>query len=184
MPLQVINRGIRQMMIGRWDEENVWIDQHLIRGARNMSVELQVETDELRGDDVVLDRYTKIISALVNVEMATLDLTAYSMFTGGSLDSDDYYEDLVIGEDDDPPYLGLAARIVNSGSAGDTQILVPKSRIAGNLSLLAQVGTYMLPGGQFQAVSEGEVNGIARIRNYRQKTALEMPLRNTVGGFA
>src|SRR5688572_29750209 len=106
--LQTIHRGLRQMKIASWVAANSYGTEYLIRGARSMSVEIVVETDELRGDDVVLDRYTKIVSANVQVEMATVDLSAYDMMTGATLVSNADYEDLMIAEQDEVPYIAVA----------------------------------------------------------------------------
>lgn len=181
--LQTIHRGLRQMRIANWVAENSYGTSYLIRGARSMGVELVVESDELRGDDVVLDRYTKIVSATVNVEQATVDLTAYDMMTGSTLVSNADYEDVKISESEEVPYIAVAGRIVGSGGVGDLHIFLPKTKMSGNLALNAQLDTFILPGAQFQAVSEGTINGIYRLRNYRTPTALEIPLRTTVGGL-
>jgi hypothetical protein len=148
-----------------------------------MAVEIVVETDELRGDDVVLDRYTKIISATVNLEMATVDLAAYDMLTGATLTSTADYEDLMIGEADEVPYVALAGRIVGSGGVGDLHIFIAKAKLAGNVALQAQQDTFILPAAQFQGVHEGTVNGIYRLRNFASATLLDIPLRTTVGGL-
>jgi hypothetical protein len=148
-----------------------------------MAVEIVVETDELRGDDVVLDRYTKIVSANVNVEMATVDLAAYDTLTGATLTSTADYEDLMISESDEVPYVALAGRIVGSGGIGDLHIFIAKAKLAGNVALQAQQDTFILPGAQFQGVHEGSVNGIYRLRNFATPTLLDIPLRTTVGGL-
>lgn len=181
--LKTVHRGLRQMLIAGWTAENSYGASYLIRGARNMSVTLVVETDELRGDDVVIDRYSKIVAADVNVEQATVDLTAYDMLTGGTLVSNADYEDFMIDEDDETPYIAIAGRIVGSGGVGDLHIFLPKCKMSGNLALNAQLDTFILPGAQFQAVHEGPINGIYRLRNFRTPTALAIPLRTAVGGL-
>jgi len=183
MGRQTIHRGLRQLKIAAWNAANSYGTAYLIRGARSMAVEIVVETDELRGDDVVLDRYTKIVSANVNVEQATVDLAAYDMMTGSSLVSNGDYEDVVISESEEVPYLALAGRVVGSGGVGDLHIFIPKAKLAGNIALQAQQDTFILPAATFQGVSEGAVNGIYRLRNFASATALEIPLRTTVGGL-
>lgn len=181
--LQTIHRGLRQLKFASWTAANSYGTAYLVRGARSMSVDIVVETDELRGDDVVLDRYTKIVSADVNVEMATVDLSAYDLLTGATLVSNADYEDLMIGESDEVPYVAMAGRIVGSGGIGDLHIFIPKAKLSGNIALNAQQDTFILPGAQFQGVHEGAANGIYRLRNFRTPTALEIPLRTTVGGL-
>ena len=182
--LQTVHRGIRQMKLATWNSENSFGTAHLIRGARNMSADLVVETDQLKGDDVVIDRFTKIVAAMLNIEMATLDLFAADMLMGGTLVSNADYEDWVFAEEDEVPYVTIAGRIVGSSGSGDLHMIFPKCKIAGNLTLNAQVDTFMLPGAQFEAVSEGPINGIYRLRNYKARTALEIPLRTSTGGFS
>lgn len=181
--LQTIHRGVRQMKISAWNAENSYGTAYLIRGVRSASLELVVESDELRGDDVVLDRYTKIVSANVNVEQATVDLTAYDMMTGSTLVSNADYEDVMISESEEVPYIAVAVRVVGSGGVGDLHMFFPKTKLSGNLALNAQLDTFILPGAQFQAVSEGTINGIYRLRNFRTPTLLTIPLRTAVGGL-
>ncbi len=142
-----------------------------------------VETDELRGDDVVLDRFTKLVSVTVAIEQASVDLEAADMLLGGTLQSDAQYEDLMIAEDDEVPYIGIAGRVVGSGGAADLHFLAPKCKLAGNLTLQAQVDTYMLPQAEFQGVHEGTINGMLRLRKFTAATALEIPLRTSTGGL-
>ena len=150
-------------------------------GARNMSVEWVVETDELRGDDVVLDRYTKPVSVTVRIEQAAIDLTVVDMLMGGTLVSGAAYEDFFVSESDEVPYIAIAGRVVGSGGTSDLHIFVPKCKLAGNLQLQAQVDTYMLPGAEFQGVNEGSINGMFRLRKFASSTNLEIPLRTAVG---
>lgn len=183
MGSQSFHRGIRDLKIAPWLAANSYGTAYDVLGARNMSVEFVVDTDELRGDDVVLDRYTKLVSANISVEHAALDLEAADIMMGGTLVSDAGYEDWMIGENDEPPYVALAARVVASGGTRDLHLFVPKAKWSGNITLQAQLGTYMIPAATFQAVYEGTVNGIARVRKFSAATALAIPLRTATGGF-
>jgi len=181
MSLKTIHRGIRKMGFAAWNGVDSYGPLHEILGARNMSVDLVVETDQQRGDDVVLDRYSKVIAATVNVEMATVDVEWLEMVLGGTLQSNADYEDLAFDENDDPPYVGIVGRVAGSGGNGDLHIFIKKARLSSNLTLQAQVDTYMVPGATFEGVSDG--GGIYHIRNYPEPTALAIPLRTTKGGL-
>jgi hypothetical protein len=183
MGTKTYHRGIRDIKIAAWNSENSYGAAYDILGGRNMTVEYVVETDELRGDDVVLDRYAKIIAANVTMEEASVDLEAGNMMMGGTLVSNAQYEDMKLGGDDDVPYIALAGRVVGSGGASDLHIFIPKCRLSGNMRMQAQEGQYILPGADFQGVKEGDVNGVARLRKFVAATALEIPLRTTTGGF-
>jgi hypothetical protein len=148
-----------------------------------MTLEWVVETDQLIGDDVVLDRYTKIISVTVRMEQAAVDLEVVDYILGGTLVSNADYEDFYIAESEEVPYLALAGRVVGSGGGSDLHMLVPKAKLSGNLTLAATQGAYMLPTAEFQGVNEGDINGMARLRKFFEPTAVEIPLRTT-GGFA
>lgn len=183
MATKTYHRGIRDMKIAVWTDENSYGTAYDILGARNMSVEWVVETDELRGDDVVLDRYTKLVSVTVRIEQASVDLEAADMLIGGTLVSNADYEDLYIDESDEVPYVALAGRVVGSGGQSDLHIFVPKAKLAGNLQLAAQLDTYMIPQAEFQGVNEGATNGMLRLRKFTAPTALEIPLRTSTGGL-
>jgi hypothetical protein len=79
------------------------------------------------------------------------------------------------------PYLAIAGRI--SGSQGrDTHFFLPKSALAGNLQLNAQVDSYLIPQMDMQGVNEGPINGMLRLRQFLVPTALTIPLATTGGG--
>ncbi len=183
MGTKTFHRGLRDLKIAAWNDENDYGTAYDIHGARNMNVEWVVETDELRGDDVVLDRYTKLVSVTVNIEQAAVDLEVVDMLMGGTLVSGADYEDLFVAEDDEVPYVALAGRIVGSGGSSDLHVFVPKAKLAGNLRLQAQVDTYMLPSAEFQGVNEGTVNGMLRLRKFTALTGVEIPLRTETGGL-
>ncbi len=171
------------MKIAAWTAENSYGQAYDILGARNMSITWVTESDELRGDDVVLDRYTKLVSVTVNIEQASVDLEVLDMLLGGTLVSNASYEDFIIGEADEVQYVAIAGRVVGSGGAADLHIFVPKAKLSGNLELAAQLDTYMIPGAEFQGVHEGDTNGMLRLRKFTAATALTIPLATSTGGF-
>lgn len=181
MALQTIHRGLRKMVMAPWQATGSYGTSLPVRGARNMGVALVVESDQLIGDDVVLDRNTKIIAADVNWEIATLDLELLDAIVGGALIMTADYYDWQVGEDDEVPYVGIAGRVVGSSAQGDLHIFIPKAKLSGNLSIQAQQGAYLLPNGTFQGVDDDGL--IADLRNFTAATALEIPLRTTTGGF-
>lgn len=182
MTTKTYHRGIRGMVIAPHIGENSFGTFYPIKGARNMSVEWVLETDQLIGDDVVLDRYSKVVSVTVRIEQAAVDLAIVDYILGGQLVSNGEYEDFMIGESEEVPYVALAGRIVGSGGNSDLHILIPQAKISGNLALAATQGAYMLPTAEFQGVHEGDVNGMARLRKFFEPTPVEIPLR-TSGGF-
>jgi hypothetical protein len=183
MGLKTFHRGIRDLKLAPWVAANSYGTVYDIHGARSMSVEWVVETDELRGDDVVLDRYTKLISVTIRLEQAAVDLEVVDHLIGGTLVSNANYEDLRIAETDEVPFIALAGRIVGSGGTSDLHIFVPKAKLSGNLALSAQLDTYMLPTAEFQGVHEGSVNGMLVLRKFTAATNLDIPLRTSTGGF-
>lgn len=182
MGTQTFHRGLRDMKIADWNDENDFGTAYDVLGARDMSVELVVETDELRGDDITLDRYTKIVSATFRLAHASVDLEVLEMLSGGTLVSNADYEDVVIGEDDNVPYVAIAGRSVGS-TVYDLHLFGAKCKMAGNLQYQAQLDTYLIPQAEFQAVNEGATNGIMRLRKFSAATALEIPLRTATGGL-
>lgn len=178
---QTVHRGIRLMRIAPWLATDSYGTAHTIRGARNMSLSLVVETDQLRGDDVELDVYSKIIAVEVNLEIATIDLELFDTIMGGTLIKTGDYYSWDFGGNDDPAYVGIAGRVVGSGGEGDLHIFIKKARLSSNLALAAQVDTYMLPSATFRGVDDD--GSMHELRNFSAATALEIPLRTTTGGF-
>lgn len=182
MGAKTFHRGLRDLKIAAWTAENTWGTAYDVLGAREMSVEWTMETDQLEGDDVVLDRYTKLVSVTLNLAHASVDLEALDVMMGGTLVSNASYEDFKVAESDEVPYIGIAGRIVGSSSASDLHMLIPKAKLAGNLQYRAALNTYLIPSAQFQGVHEGTVNGMMRLRKFTALTGLEIPLRTTTGG--
>lgn len=181
MAFQTIHRGARKMVFAPWTGVDTYGTDHQILGARNATIDLVVETDELRGDDVVLDRHSNIVAVSVNLEIATVDLDWIDMVLGGTLVFNASYYNLDFDENSDPPYVGIAVRVAGSGGTGDLHIFVKKARISSNLTLQAQLDTYMTPSATFQGVSDG--TSMYQLRNFTAPTALEIPLRTATGGF-
>lgn len=179
--LQSYNRGIRDLKISSWIAANSYGAAYDILGARAANLSWVVETDELRGDDIVLDRFTKMVSVTVSIQQASVDLIVADMMTGGTLVSNAAYYDLFVADTDEVPYIAIAGRVAGSGGVGDLHFFVPKAKLAGNLGLSAQVDTYMIPQAEFQGVNEGAVNGMLRLRHFFTTTSLEIPLRTAVG---
>lgn len=181
MAQRTIHRGLRKMLISPWTATDTYGTEHEIRGARNMSLTLVVETDELRGDDIVLDQFSKIVAVDINIEVATVDLELLDAIMGGTLVFNGDYYSWDFGGNDDPAYVGIAGRVVGSTAASDLHIFIKKARLSGNLALAAQVDTYMLPSATFRGVDDE--GSMYELRNFTAPTALEIPLRTTTGGF-
>jgi hypothetical protein len=183
MAIASFHRGLRDLKISVWNSANSYGTAYDVLGARQATLDWTVETEELRGDDLVLDRYTRVVSVMLNIAHAAVDLEVLDMLMGGTLVSNASYEDFMITESDETPYVAIAGRVVGSGGANDLHFLVPKAKLAGNLQYQAQLDTYIIPAAQFQGVHEGSVNGMLRLRKFTAATALEIPLRTSTGGL-
>jgi len=170
------NRGVKGLGMAVWKGENNYDPMYPITGARTANLSWVVESDELRGDDVVLDRYTTMVSATLSIANATIDLNIFDMWLGGTLVSNANYYDLKVADTDVVPYICIVGHIVGSGGAGDLHFMLPKAKLSGNLQLNAQVDTYLVPQADFQGVQEGPINGMLRLRHYNVFHPLAIPL--------
>lgn len=181
MATQTFHRGLREMRLAAWNGENSYGTDYPILGAREMTLEYVLSTDMLEGDDHVLDRYSKLISATFRLSMASVDLNVLDLLLGGTLVSNASYEDFMIGETDEVPYIAVAGRVVGSGGSSDLHTFAAKCKISGNIQYQAQLNQYLIPAMELQAVYEGTQNGIVRQRKFTALTGLEIPLRSTTG---
>lgn len=180
--IQSYNRGIKDLKIATWGPaENTFGTPYDVLAGRGANLQWVVETDELRGDDVVVDRFTSLVAASATINEASIDLTVFNMLMGGVLTLGATYYDFYISSAVDTPYIALAGRISGSGGK-DVHFLLPKCKLAGNLQLNAQVDTYTIPQFDVQGVNEGTINGMLRLRQYLVPTALTIPLAATGGG--
>jgi hypothetical protein len=182
MGTQTFHRGVLDAKLASWTSENTYGTAYDIKGIRNATINLVIDSDELGGDDVILDEFAVIEAVTIEWEQAAVDLEVLDMISGGTLVSDAAYEDLVLGRQADSglPYFAFAFAV--TGSDGHSlQVFVPKMKVEGNLQFQAQYKQYLLPGASLKGVYEGETNGVARWRKFASYTALEIPLRTTVG---
>jgi hypothetical protein len=180
--IQSFNRGVRDLKFALWTAENSYGTAYDVLGVRGANLQYVVETDELRGDDVVLDRFTSLVAATLTVNEASIDLTVFNMLMGGVLNSVAAYYDFYLPNPGDTPYLAVAGRVAASAGKGDLHFLLPKAKLSGNLQLNAQVDSYIIPTMDLQGVNEGQINGMLRLRQFLMPTALTIPLATAGGG--
>lgn len=183
MTTQSFHRGLRDLKIASWTAENSYGTAYDVLGAREMTATWTVQSDMLEGDDVILDRYTKINSVTLRLAQASVDLNILDLLMGGTLVSNGDYEDFFIGETDEVPYVAIAGRVVGSGGSSDLHLFIPKCKLSGDLQYQAQLNSYLIPAAEFQGIHEGTTNGFMRVRKFTALTALEIPLRTSTGGF-
>lgn len=180
MATKTFHRGVADLKIATWNDEDDYGTAYDVLGVRNFNLTLEVESDQLEGDDAVLDRFSKVIAANFTLEQASVDLEAIEMLTGATLVSNANYENVKFDESS-LPYVAVAVKVEASSGGKDLHFFFPKCKISGNLNLQAGYGQYLVPSADFQAVKEGDINGIGYSRKYTAATALEIPLRTTTG---
>lgn len=180
--MQTFHRGVLDGKVARWTSENTFDTVYDIKGIRNATINLVLDTDELGGDDAILDTFAVIESATIAFEQAAVDLEVMNILLGGDFTSTAAYEDWVFGKptSSNVPYVAFAFKVTSS-TGPELHVMLPKCKFDGNLQFQAQYKQYMLPGGSLKAVQEGTINGVGRARKFVSVADLEIPLRTTVG---
>lgn len=178
MGRQLILRGIRDAKVAEYISEGAWGPAYDMRGIREAGIEIELETDQLEGDDEVVDRYARIIAATISFQKAFVDFQAISMLIGATLASGTGYDQIRLDGENDPPYVGLAFRVVASDGK-ETHYFFSKAKLSGNLSLTAAYGAYTIPQAEFQAIKDG-AQGTMLGRNFDSTTTLTIPLATAV----
>lgn len=181
MGTKTFHRGVLDAKIAAWNGVASYGTAYDIMGIRNATINLVIDSDELGGDDAILDQFSVIEAVTISWEQAAVDLEALDIMLGGTLVSNAAYEDMVLGRQADSglPYFAFAFAV--TGSAGHSlQIFVPKMKVEGNLQFSAQYKQYLLPGASIKGVYEGEANGVARWRKFASATTLTIPLATAV----
>lgn len=174
MARQVVLRGIREMIGAPWTSTGNYGTSFDISGVREGSLELELETDQLEGDDEVIDRYSRVIAVNVSFQQGRVDLEAASELTGGTFDTGADYDQFLLDGENDPPYIGLAFK-VRASDGKEVHYFLPKTKLSGNLSLTAAYGSYTIPQAEFQAIKDG-AQGMLRVRNFDGPATLSIPL--------
>lgn len=180
MAIESFHYGIRDAKIATWTDVNSYGTAVDVGAIHDFGVTLELETAELDGDDVVVDRFAKVKSVMANIVYGSVNQQVLAILSGGTLVSNAQYEDVLLAQADNIPYFAIAGRVMSSG-APDMHIFIPKCKISGNLAYKAQYGTYLVPSLDIQGVYEGTVNGFCRFRKFTATTTLTIPLATTTG---
>ena len=122
-----------------------------VPGAKNLSIDLEIEEKDLTGDNIVLDVYSNIKKATFNVGFAKLSLELLKAALGGRLVSSGSTPSgkqvFSLQSGDKPSYFQLAAQVANIDE-GSLRINIMKCRIsAAPLSAVENdFATYSLSG--------------------------------------
>lgn len=180
MATETFHYGIRDAKIATWTAANSYGTAVDIGAIHDFGITLELESAELDGDDVVVDRFSKVKSVMANLAYGSVNQQVLSIFTGGTLVSNAAYEDVLLGQNDNIPYFAIAGRVMGSSILGDLHIFIPKCKISGNLSYKAGYGSYLIPSLDIQGVWEGVVNGFCRMRKFATAATLAIPLATAV----
>ncbi len=166
--------GVRDAKMAAWTAAETYGAAFDVGGIREFTLNLTLQTGQAEGDDVVLDRFSKIISLNARLSYVSVDQVILSLLTGATLSSGASYERVLFGQADNVPYFAIAARIMGSNTA-DMHIFIPKCKISGNLQYQAQYGNYLIPQVDIEGVWEGATNGFGYIDKYAAATELVLP---------
>lgn len=179
MAIETYHYGCRDMKIATWTAANSYGTPVDIVGAREFTLTLRTQADELAGDDVIVDTFAKVIGISARMSWGSVNQQVLDIISGGTLVSNATYEDVLLSQNDTVPYFAVAVSVVGTGSGtedSDLHIFIPKCKIAGDLSYQAQQNGYLIPQVDVRGVYEGTVNGFARVRKFLAATALAIPL--------
>lgn len=132
-------------------------------GMKSLSLEPEMITDELTGDDIVLDRYSKARAYNVSIEEAKISLDAYAAIMGASVETggfgDDTYSSVTITGDHSPVYVKLIGKVnyVTDEPQGDVWVVLYKCKL----------NPYAVSFGEEYAAFSA--SGMAIARNYDKK---------------
>lgn len=171
--------GIRDAKIATWIAANSYGTAIDVGAVHDFGVTFEVETAQLEGDDVVVDRFSKVKGVMANIQYGEVNQQVLQILTGSTLVSNADYEDVLLSQDDNIGYFAIAGKAVGSNT-GDLHIFLPKCKISGPLNYKASYGNYMTPSVDIEGVYEGTVNGFGRLRKFRAAVALAIPLATAV----
>lgn len=174
--METFSYGLRDIKIATWIAANSYGTAVDVGAAREFTLTINLQTDQLEGDDVIVDRFAKVISVSLNMAYGSVNQQVLSILTGGTLVSNATYEDLMFDQADNIPYFAIAGRVVGSHGAGDLHAFIPKCAPAGPISYKAGINSYLIPSLDLQGVYEGTANGFCRLRKFAAATALAIPL--------
>jgi hypothetical protein len=85
-----------------------------IPGMKSMSLEYEIVTDELTGDDIIIDRYSDVKAINIEIESAQISLDGLAAIMGASVETggsgDDTWASLTIEKGKKPIYVKLVAK--------------------------------------------------------------------------
>lgn len=145
-----------------------------VEAVQMMDVELDLETGELEGDDIIIDQHSKVQAINGNIRFGVKDLNVLATITNVTLGSYTNYEMLTFGKDD-MGYFGMTGRANSTETSGDKQMFVPKVKLMQNLTLGFEKGQYQIVESAFRGIYENETYGACKIIENNTAQSVTVP---------
>jgi hypothetical protein len=166
--------GLDSTYIAARVAEGAWGTNYRVEAVKMFDMEIDLETGELAGDDVILDQHSKIQAINGGVTFGFKDPQVLAALTNITLEEYSNYEMITFGRNN-MGYFGITGRAYNTSGGGDKQLFIPKAKITENFKLGFEKGQYVIPNVRFRGVWENDTYGAGKVVANETAQAVTVP---------
>lgn len=164
--------GVQDCKVAPWLTASTWGTLLDVIAISQFNLTSVIQSNELEGDDEIVDSGSKIIKATLTMQFAFRDLDVAAVLGGGTHASSNNDDQLTVGDGSQMPFFGIAGKVDDSDGAGNRVIFLPKCKIVSDFSYEFQYNNYATPQLTVTAISNGSPYYTYRIFRYAATTAI------------
>jgi len=150
--------GLDDVKIAARASEGNWETNYDVESVQMLGMEIDLETGELEGDDIITDQHSRIQAINGTLRFGMKNLQLLSILTGMTYDEYTNYERIIVGRDN-MDYFGICGRAYHTAGGGDRQLFVAKAKAMSNFEVGFEKGNYSIQNMQFRGLWENATYG-------------------------
>ena len=166
--------GLSDAKIAVWNAAQSYGTALDVESVKVFGVELDMESGELEGDDIITDSHSKIQAANIKLSFGFKDNDVLAILTGVTNTVSTSTESMIFGRDN-MPYFALCGRVDKTTGGGDMWLFIPKVKIMSGLNFNLAKGAYVEEDISARAHYESTVYGVMKLIHHQTATTVTIP---------
>jgi hypothetical protein len=166
--------GLSDAKIAVWNAAQSYGTALDVESVKVFGVELDMESGELEGDDIITDSHSKIQAANITLGFGLKDNDVLAILTGVTNTVSTNTESMIFGRDN-MPYFAICGRVDKTTGGGDMWLFIPKVKLMSGLNFSMAKGAYIEENVSARAHYESTVYGVMKLIHHATATAVTIP---------
>ena len=137
--------GLRDGKIGTWDGDGTYSNTVDIYGIRLLGVQLNVTSNDAKGDDAVLATATRVEKATVRLAFLSVQANIIEVISGVATIESGVTKSRQKVSTKNPPYVGVAGQAFAEELNGDCHLFVPKCKMTEGFEVRFELDAFSIP---------------------------------------